>query len=142
MKALGPAGPSQCPPPLKGPNGQALHTGSQRAAGFAEHFKEVLQCGQPAAPEVLQAAAAQPWAAQPGSFAWQPPTEAKHGVPAVAKQAEELPFFKKGDPSNPGNYRCIQIISMLRKVMALTLSKQLRALGEQRLLEYQCGFRP
>ena len=43
---------------------------------------------------------------------------------------------------NPGNYRCIQIVSMLRKVMALTLSKQLRALGEQRLLEYQCGFRP
>ncbi|GAB4817192.1 hypothetical protein N2152v2_004238 [Parachlorella kessleri] len=189
MKSLGPAGPSQCPPPLKGPNGTALHTGSQRAAGFAEHFKEVLQCGQPVAPEVLQSAAAQPWAAQPGSFAWQPPTEAEvgeavmglkhwraadpaglwaeqlqaawehspafraqlhgivllamqHGVPAVAKQAEGLPFFKKGDPSNPGNYRCIQIISMLRKVMALTLSKQLRALGEQRLLEYQCGFRP
>ncbi|GAB4821010.1 hypothetical protein N2152v2_008056 [Parachlorella kessleri] len=189
MKSLGPAGPSQCPPPLKGPNGTALHTGSQRAAGFAEHFKEMLQCGQPVAPEVLQSAAAQPWAAQPGSFAWQPPTEAEvgeavmglkhwraadpagfwaeqlqaawehspafraqlhgivllamqHGVPAVAKQAEGLPFFKKGDPSNPGNYRCIQIISMLRKVMALTLSKQLRALGEQRLLEYQCGFRP
>ncbi len=31
---------------------------------------------------------------------------------------------------------------MLRKIIALILSRQLRALGEQRLLEYQCGFWP
>jgi sarcosine oxidase/L-pipecolate oxidase len=66
----------------------------------------------------------------------------QHGMPAAAKEAEALPLFKKGDASNPGNYRCIQLVSMLRKVVALVLSRQLRALGEQRLLEHQCGFRP
>ena len=63
-------------------------------------------------------------------------------MPAVVKEAEGLPFFKKGDPASPNNYRCIQLVSMLRKIIALPISKQLRALGEQRLLEYQCGFRP
>jgi hypothetical protein len=31
---------------------------------------------------------------------------------------------------------------MLRKIIALIISQHLRALGEQRLMEYQCGFRP
>lgn len=66
----------------------------------------------------------------------------QHGVPAAAKQAEGLPLFKGGDASDPGNYRCIQLISMLRKILALLISRQLRTLGERRLLEYQCGFRP
>jgi hypothetical protein len=66
----------------------------------------------------------------------------QHGMPAAVKKAEGLPFFKKGDASNPSNYRCIQLVSMLRKIIALVLSRQLRAVGEKRLLEYQCGFRP
>ena len=189
LNRLGPDGPSQRPGPLRGPHGELLHSCSQRAVGFAAHFEQVLRCGQPVAQEVLQSAAAQPWAAAPDSFPWESPTEEqlgaavmglKHwraadpdglwaeqlqaawehspafrsqlhslvllalqqGMPAVVKEAEGLPFFKKGDPADPGNYRCIQLVSMLRKIIATALSQQLRDLAEQRLQEYQCGFRP
>jgi hypothetical protein len=66
----------------------------------------------------------------------------QHGMPAVVKQSVLLPFFKKGDAADPGNYRGIQLISLLRKIIALVLARDLcRRLGPG-LLEYQCGFRP
>jgi hypothetical protein len=49
----------------------------------------------------------------------------RDGMPAAAKQSELLPFFKKGDAAAPGNYRGIQLISILRKVVALIVSKDL-----------------
>ncbi|GAB4813123.1 hypothetical protein N2152v2_000169 [Parachlorella kessleri] len=112
MKLLGPARPPQCPAPLKGPNGEALHTGSQRAVGFAEHFKGLLQCGQPGAPEVLQSAAAQPWAAPPDSFAWQLPTE-----------AESLQEYQCGFRPQRS---CSDQIFCLRRMSELAVSKQRR----------------
>lgn len=66
----------------------------------------------------------------------------EEGMPAAVKESELLPFFKKGDATNPSNYRGIQIISMLRKVVALILSEELCRRLEPGLLEYQCGFRP
>jgi hypothetical protein len=66
----------------------------------------------------------------------------RDGMPAAAKQSELLPFFKKGDAAAPGNYRGIQLISILRKVVALIVSKDLCRRLEPTLLEYQCGFRP
>lgn len=69
-------------------------------------------------------------------------TALQHGMPAVVKQSMLLPLHKKGDKADPNNYRGIQIISMLRKLLALIISKPLCALAEEKLLEYQCGFRP
>ena len=65
----------------------------------------------------------------------------QHGVPAAVRQSDLLPFFKKGDPCDPSNYRGIQLVSMLRKVLALLVSKSLCQFLEPGLLEYQCGFR-
>ena len=65
-----------------------------------------------------------------------------YGMPQVVKESELLPLFKKGDAAAPGNYRGIQLISLLRKVLALILSKDLCWRLEPTLLEYQCGFRP
>ena len=52
-----------------------------------------------------------------------------------------LPFHKKGDAADPNNYRGIQLISLLRKLLAVILSKALAPYLEPGLLEYQCGFR-
>ena len=62
------------------------------------------------------------------------PTSAAEWMELAAwAEAEGLPFFKKGNPTAPGNYRCIQLVSMLRKIIATTLSMQLKGLAEQRL---------
>ena len=63
------------------------------------------------------------------------------GIPAVAKESMLLPFHKKGDAADPNNYRGIQLISMLRKLLALILCMALAPYLEPRLLEYQSGFR-
>jgi hypothetical protein len=69
-------------------------------------------------------------------------TALQQGMPATVKQSELLPFFKKGDRTKCSNYRGIQLISMLRKVIAIIISKRLCTFTEEVLLEYQCGFRP
>ena len=66
----------------------------------------------------------------------------ERGMPQVVKESELLPFFKKGDAADPGNYRGIQLTSMLRKVLSLIIAKDLCRRVESTLLEYQCGFRP
>ena len=88
-----------------------------------------------------------------------------HGMPAVCKQSLLSPLFKKGDPAICDNYRGIQLISMLRKVISFPLCRRLTAWAEgqpeeagaeassdqpsattaqpqPQLLECQCGFRP
>lgn len=45
----------------------------------------------------------------------------EHGLPAVVRQSL-LPLFKKGSPAACGNYRGIQLISLLRKVIGLVLA--------------------
>jgi hypothetical protein len=66
----------------------------------------------------------------------------RHGMPPVVKESVLLPFLKRGDSGDPNNYRGIQLISLLRKLLALILSADLSRLLEPGLLEYQCGFRP
>jgi hypothetical protein len=66
----------------------------------------------------------------------------QQGMPAVVKASVLLPFFKKGNAADANNYRGIQLVSQLRKIIALILSKQLCSQLEPSLLEYQCGFRP
>ena len=64
------------------------------------------------------------------------------GMPAVVKESRLLPFHKKGDALDPNNYRGIQLISLLRKILALILAVALARCTNSGLLEYQCGFRP
>ena len=68
--------------------------------------------------------------------AWQ------HGMPDVVKCSTLVPLHKKGDRTQPANYRGIQLISIIRKVIALLISVPLTAAVEGWLLDYQCGFRP
>ena len=65
-----------------------------------------------------------------------------HGMPAAVKRSELIPLHKKGDRTQPANYRGIQLISIVRKVIALVVSVRLTAWAEEHLVEYQCGFRP
>lgn len=53
-----------------------------------------------------------------------------HGMPAVCKQSLLIPLFNKGDPAICNNYRGIQLISMLRKVISLLLCRRLTAWAE------------
>ena len=64
------------------------------------------------------------------------------GMPTAVKRSELIPLHKKGDHSLPGNYRGIQLISIIRKVIALVISSRLTTWAEGHLLEHQCGFRP
>ena len=64
------------------------------------------------------------------------------GIPSALKCSVLLPLHKKGDRSLPANYRGIQIISIVRKVISNILSARITPWAEDKLLEYQCGFRP
>lgn len=53
------------------------------------------------------------------------------------------PIFKKGDPSNPSNYRAITIVNTLSKIFSLTLRNRLNKWSENEsiLNDVQFGFR-
>lgn len=59
------------------------------------------------------------------------------------KQTIILPILKKGDPSNPDNYRGISITSVLSKVFMSILTDRLNSWAEdnQIIVEEQAGFR-
>ena len=63
--------------------------------------------------------------------------------PSQWKIAEVVPVPKKGDPSNPSNYRPIAITSVICKVMETLLAKNLLKYPEQNNLisDRQYGFR-
>ena len=63
--------------------------------------------------------------------------------PTLWKNAEVVPVPKRGDPTNPSNYRPIAITSILCKVMESLLSEQLLAYLENNFLinDRQYGFR-
>ena len=63
-------------------------------------------------------------------------------MPYVVKFSELVPLHKKGDCTQPANYRGIQLISLFRKVIALLVTVPLTAAVDGWLLEYQCGLRP
>ena len=58
----------------------------------------------------------------------------QHGMPDVVKCSELVPLHKKGDRTQPANYRGIQLISIVRKVIALVISVPLTAAVEGWLL--------
>lgn len=68
----------------------------------------------------------------------------KEGFPTSLSPAFLCPIFKKGDPSDPDNYRGIAIISIMAKLYATVLSSRLQtALTTHNLwAKGQAGFRP
>jgi hypothetical protein len=98
-----------------------------RAADGQQLFGELLRTAGAASQHALHALV---------QLAWE------RGVPEVARQAVLVPLLKRGDPTLRDNYRGIQLVSMLRKVLALVISARLVPWAEEQLLECQAGFRP
>ena len=63
--------------------------------------------------------------------------------PDVLKIAKVIPLFKKGDPTNPSNYRPISLLPVLSKVFEKVINKQMtEKLDELHLIDdNQYGFR-
>ena len=63
--------------------------------------------------------------------------------PAEWTRSVIIPLFKKGDASNPDNYRGISLLSVISKVFTSILNKRLYkwAEDEQKICEEQTGFR-
>lgn len=62
--------------------------------------------------------------------------------PALWKQANVSPVFKKGDPHNPRNYRPISLISIVGKLMERILHKHIYNHVHHLISEHQSGFLP
>ena len=64
-------------------------------------------------------------------------------VPDDLKHSKVIPLFKKGDRSDPGNYRLVSILSVASKVLEKVVHKQLYqyAVDAKLLYEFQPGFR-
>ena len=63
-----------------------------------------------------------------------PPSEWETGLLKI--------LAKKGDLSQPGNYRGIMLLEIAYKIIAIILLKRLRPIAEGLDHESQCGFRP
>ena len=71
-------------------------------------------------------------------------TSISHGVyPELLKTARVTPIYKKGDKSDPSNYRPISVLSLINKVFEKIIHTRLyKYLTKFKLLyEYQFGFR-
>ena len=64
-------------------------------------------------------------------------------VPDKLKIAKVVPVFKKGDPSNPGNYRPISLLSIFDKLLEKLMYSRLYSHLQSNdvLYKYQFGFR-
>lgn len=64
-------------------------------------------------------------------------------VPDSLKLAKVIPIYKKGDRSEPGNYRPISLLSVFDKVMEKLMCRRLCEFLQQNkiLYEFQFGFR-
>ena len=64
-------------------------------------------------------------------------------VPKQLKIARVVPVYKKDDPTDPGNYRPISLLSILNKILEKVICKRLTSfLEDQKILyKYQFGFR-
>ncbi|XP_054289739.1 uncharacterized protein LOC129005016 [Macrosteles quadrilineatus] len=67
----------------------------------------------------------------------------KGSFPDVLKVARTIPIFKKGDPSDPSNYRPISILPVFSKVLETVMKRQLVKYFEDNnlLSDAQHGFR-
>ena len=64
-------------------------------------------------------------------------------VPDDMKHSKVIPLFKKGDRSDPVNYRPVSILSVVSKVLEKVVHQQLYhyAVDAKLLYEFQSGFR-
>ena len=64
-------------------------------------------------------------------------------VPDALKLAKVIPVYKKGDKSEPGNYRPISLLTVFDKIMEKLMCRRLRDFLQQNkiLYEFQFGFR-
>ena len=60
----------------------------------------------------------------------------------IAHEVEGVMLFKKGDRSNPSNYRCVQLIDVISRLLAKVVDRRVQKFAEQRglLPTEQCGF--
>ena len=67
-----------------------------------------------------------------------------HTFPVAWKEAKVSPIFKKGDPTDPCNYRPIAVLSTISKILERHIANSLRCHLEDNALlaENQSGFRP
>ncbi|XP_076043707.1 uncharacterized protein LOC143026815 [Oratosquilla oratoria] len=63
-------------------------------------------------------------------------------IPEEWNNALICPIFKKGNKRECRNYRGISLLTHIGKVYERVLERRLRHLVEDRLSEWQCGFRP
>ena len=61
-------------------------------------------------------------------------------VTAVLKEEILTPVYKKGDPSNPGNYRGITVTPVLLKVLEHVLNRRHNKILEETQSRLQKGF--
>ena len=64
-------------------------------------------------------------------------------VPSSFKQAKVIPLYKKGDKSDPSNYRPVSVLNVLSKILERAVHKQLSEYLERKniLISNQSGFR-
>ena len=59
---------------------------------------------------------------------------------AVLKEGILTPIYKKGDPTNPGNYRGITVTPVLLKVLEHVLNRRHNKIPEETQPKLQKGF--
>ena len=64
----------------------------------------------------------------------------KNAVTAVLKEGILTPIYKKGDPTNPGNYRGITVTPVLLKVLEHVLNRRHNKILEETQSKLQKGF--
>lgn len=63
-------------------------------------------------------------------------------IPSDWKNAVIHPLHKKGDRTDPNNYRGISLVSVVYKILSKALLNRIQPTVEKELGEYQAGFRP
>lgn len=66
----------------------------------------------------------------------------RESVNSLWTESDVIPLFKKGDQSNPANYRPISLLNTSGSILTDLLNKRLKTFLETRLSESQHGFRP
>ena len=102
---------------------------SGRAAGLDEILAEMLKCSSPVAVQLI--------------CRFFNAIFSRGHFPKVWTKSSIVPIFKKGDPSNPDNYRGICLASIFSKVFTSIITKRIQNWAEYENIidEEQAGFR-
>lgn len=65
----------------------------------------------------------------------------KETTPEEFRNAIVVPLYKKGDMAKPENYRGICLLNTCYKIYAKIIAKRINEITEEKVLEYQNGFR-